>query len=77
MVLGIRPEHIDLNEDGFAADVELAEQTASEVYLHLRRDGLRFMARLSSDAAYSVDTGIYFDLNRAHLFDKASVDMIG
>ena len=77
MVLGIRPEHVDLDADGFEAAVELAELTGSEVYLHLQHGSLRFMARVPSDAAYGADTCICFDMTKVHLFDKTSGEAIG
>ena len=78
MVLGIRPEHVDLDADGFEAAVELAELTGSEVYLHLQHGSLRFMARIPAEQ-HTDNTCVHirFPMDQIHLFDKVSGKAIG
>ena len=86
VILGIRPEDIH-DEDVFLAaspdtiidvDVELTEMLGAEIYLYLLIEGNSCTARV--DPRSKAKTGdkikVAFDMNRVHIFDKETEDVI-
>lgn len=86
VVLGIRPENIHDEEmflstatDGICnADVEVTEMMGAETYLYLNIEGQSITARVSarSSARPGDKLQVAFDLNRIHLFDKDTEQVI-
>ncbi len=82
VTLGIRPEHIDLADEGApshgTAQVELVESLGAESYLHLSSAGVKFVARISGihPPPIGESVPIHFDLKQAHLFDRESGDRL-
>ncbi len=82
VVLGIRPEHIHdrdfpplgVRPAAVSATVDLMELMGSEIYLHLDREGTRFLARVDprSRARAGREVGLIFDLAHLHAFDPES-----
>jgi multiple sugar transport system ATP-binding protein len=81
VVFGLRPEDIysqtncpvKLNNT-IGCDVHLVENMGNDLYVHLSRDNLSFIARLSPDTQVEEDTShpMSFDSQNCHLFDKQS-----
>lgn len=78
IVLGVRPESISLvsesekaSQQKIHAKVEVSEPMGAETYLYLGTHHHSFVARVDAisnhAAGHSVD--LYFDMNKAHLFD--------
>ena len=74
VVYGIRPEHLDLAEDGFPARVAVVEPTGSETMLVLRSDTTEVVAVLPDwhDIRPGETVHLRPRADRAHLFDRAS-----
>ncbi len=80
VVLGVRPEDIK-NESNKASGaeaikskVEVKEQLGSETYLYLEIDSKKLIARVKPIFNPSIgdEVKIYFDMDKAHIFDKAT-----
>jgi glycerol transport system ATP-binding protein len=69
-VLGIHPGDVALDTKGIAAEVELAEISGSETFLHLRHGDIRMVAHLSRVHARAEGEGVQvaLDAGRAFLF---------
>ncbi len=69
-ILGIHPGDVALDASGIAAEVELAEISGSETFLHVRRGDLRLVAHLSRvhARAEGENVQIALDAQRAFLF---------
>jgi glycerol transport system ATP-binding protein len=70
---GVRPSHVSLETiagDGVAIDaqVDLAEISGSETYLHLRHGDLAFIAQVKGVHAFAIGAPIQVWLDRARLF---------
>ncbi len=72
VVLGVRPEHVELAEQGPEATVMLTEQTGSETNIHLRLDALSLNALARDRIAVEPGQTVHLRLHpgRTHLFDK-------
>lgn len=87
VVVGIRPEHIHMEEAFFdlttttkmSANIDLAEMMGAEVYLYFNLAGRRITARVQPhghlEAGSKIDLAI--DGNKLHLFDKETEQVIG
>lgn len=67
-VFGIHPADVTLGASGIATDVELAEISGSETFLHLRRAQMRLVAHLSGVHAYAFGANVHIALDGAKLF---------
>ncbi len=74
VALGVRPEHLSLNETGIMAEVLVIEPTGSETQVTLRLGGHDlvgvFRERISAKPGDRI--GVSFDTTRIHLFDGQS-----
>lgn len=65
---GFRPGDVRLGSPGIAAEVELAEISGSETFLHLRRGSMRFVAHLSGVYNHAPGENVEVVLDGARLF---------
>ena len=74
VVLGIRPEHLELAAEGFEAEVVVIEPTGSETQLYARVDGQEIAAVFRERHAFSPGTRIRLRPRAEciHLFDPSS-----
>lgn len=82
VMMGIRPENIhnedsymkDLKESVVTADVEVTELMGAETYLYLDAKGDKFVARVKPTTTVKAGDKIQiaFDMQKLHLFDKAT-----
>ena len=79
IVLGVRPEHVELGQDGIAAKVDVSEMMGSSVHLHVTamgRDVVLVVSTMNMTPAEvaALDTGASVKFNFAghvcHLFSK-------
>ena len=73
--LGIRPEHLQVAPEGFAAAVELLEPTGSETQILARVDGRQIvsLARERVSARPGDTVRFTYDPKLTHLFDRSGV----
>lgn len=86
VILGIRPEHLhddemflSMAQDGIIeVNVEVTELMGAETYLYLDMEGQQLIARVDPrTTAKQGDTlKIAFDINKIHLFDKETEQVI-
>ena len=85
VVLGIRPEHIELAHEGIKARVDVSEMMGSEIYLHVDVEGKDAIIRIKTTNVlneFSFESGkenhIHFGFQTSlmHLFDKESQESI-
>ncbi len=67
-MFGIHPGDITLGASGIAAEVELAEISGSETFLHVRRAEMRLVAHLSGVHAYALGENVQIAIEGAKLF---------
>jgi multiple sugar transport system ATP-binding protein len=74
-VLGIRPEHVRLVEDGVPARVDIVEVAGSDAFVHLDRD---LVSKVAAEGrpAEGAAVGISVDRAAVHLFDEASGERV-
>ena len=81
IVLGIRPEHINVTKEGISAVIDVTEMMGSEVYLHLDVDGTDAVVRVPISNIKNLDELSYgshmqivfsFEPGLMHLFDKVT-----
>ena len=75
MTLGVRPEHIDLADDGVRARVDVSEMMGSSVHLHLSagdRDMIIIVPTVDLENLPRMGDEIRFSFkgNVAHVFSK-------
>ena len=75
VVLGVRPEHIVLCENGIKSKVDVSEMMGSSVHLHVTaedKDVIVIVPTTGGSIAYpmSSELNLTFDGNVAHVFDK-------
>jgi len=75
---GIRPEHLDLAEDGLAAHVAVVEPTGAEIHLVLRIAEQELMLVLRERRAFTPGQTVHVrpQPGMVHLFDTASGERI-
>ena len=73
-VLGIRPEHFAVAEDGIAAPIRLVEPLGSDTLIHVEIGGTTVVARVDPDLRPKVGETIRLRPapGKVHLFDAAS-----
>ena len=75
VIVGVRPVHITLGENGIGAEVDVSELMGSELHLHLTADGQDIVAVIPTanidSGAYARHTAVQFgfDAKLVHLFD--------
>ena len=69
---GIRASDIELNDNGFEFEVELAEISGSETLLHLTRGNLKIITSIEEVMDFKIrdKVKINFKSNRAYAFDE-------
>ncbi len=74
VMLGVRPEHLILSEDGLAMEVKVVEPTGSETMVFLRVDGQDITAVFRERHAFKPGEVIHLqpDPNHLHVFDATS-----
>ena len=75
VVLGVRPEHIVLCENGIKSKVDVSEMMGSSVHLHVTaedKDVIVIVPTTGGSVAYPMgsELNLTFDGNVAHVFDK-------
>ena len=86
ITLGLRPEHIQDRPIAMGVDpvrtaeclVEISEPMGAETYLHLATGATAFIARIPPTSRYEPGdrVEVTFDVDRAHLFDPATGDVL-
>jgi sn-glycerol 3-phosphate transport system ATP-binding protein len=74
-IMGIRPEHLDVGQDGWAVRVETVEMLGAERLIHGRLGGEQLIVRVGEDRhAPQPDAIIHVRPreDRLHWFDPAS-----
>lgn len=82
IIMGIRPEHIELSYKGESLDVvgtvELVELMGSETLVHMNVEGERLTIKISSE--HCLKNGdklyLYFNKEKIYLFDKETEEAI-
>jgi multiple sugar transport system ATP-binding protein len=71
VLLGARPEHGFLVEDGTSAVVEVTELLGSETYVYVTMEGKEVVLRVDPDINVQVGQNIEFSFRaeKVHLFD--------
>jgi multiple sugar transport system ATP-binding protein len=72
LILGARPEHVVLDENGISAKVEVTELLGSETYVYCKIGDDSFVLRVDPDIKINIDQEILFAFRseKVHLFDK-------
>ncbi len=75
VTLGVRPEHVDLAENGIAAKVDVSELMGSSVHLHLTSEGrsmIMIVPTVDTDSVPTMGQTVRFGFkgNVAHVFSK-------
>lgn len=71
-VFGIHPGDVALAASGIASEVELAEISGSETFLHVRHADMHLVAHLSGVYAYALGENVQIALEGSKLFAFAS-----
>ena len=73
--LGIRASDIELNDNGFEFEVELAEISGSETLLHLKRGNSKIITSIEEVMNFNIHdkVKINFNINRAYVFDENEI----
>jgi multiple sugar transport system ATP-binding protein len=78
VVVGLRPESLELASDGIAAEVEVVEEIGADSYVFAAADVGRLVARC--ETRHAPDRGARISLrpkpDQAHLFDPATGDRL-
>jgi multiple sugar transport system ATP-binding protein len=72
LILGARPEHAVLSENGIVAKVEVTELLGSETYVYSKVNDRAMVLRVDPDVKIKIDQEITFEFRseKVHLFDK-------
>ena len=75
VTLGVRPEHVELKDDGIAATVDVSEMMGSSVHLHLTAEGrnmIMIVPTVSMKSIPSMGETVHFSFEGlvAHVFSK-------
>lgn len=78
VIVGIRPEHMTLQSDGFRAEVLAVEPTGSEVQITMRFGGAIIVGLFRERVGVSpgMSLGISVAAENLHIFDEATGDRI-
>ncbi|MFO7949807.1 MAG: sn-glycerol-3-phosphate ABC transporter ATP-binding protein UgpC [Candidatus Fermentibacteraceae bacterium] len=80
MTLGVRPEDVDLEEDGpLPAEVEVVETLGNEKIVYMRTGDVELVARIEPDVRVSPGDSVRAALRipRCHLFDPDTARRVG
>ena len=74
-LLGVRPEHTDVAEEGVAARVDVAEMMGSSVHLHVNAEGhdvIIIVPTVDMKGNYEMGDTVHFSFDGkvAHVFSK-------
>lgn len=75
IIVGVRPVHVTVGNDGFAAQVDVSEMMGSELHLHMRADDLDVIAVIptiginTENITTNVDVHFNFAPALMHIFD--------
>lgn len=77
-ILGIRPENIELNENGIEVRIDKIQYLGSEVILELNYKNIIFNMKAHSKYEFREDTNIKvnFNFNNVHIFNKETKEKI-
>ncbi len=77
-ILGVRPEHIAIDEGGLPVTVDINEPMGSDSLVWLRFGGQTISARATADANHvrNSETTVKFDISKASLFDAETEQRI-
>jgi glycerol transport system ATP-binding protein len=67
-VFGVHPGDVTLDKSGIGSEVELAEISGSETFLHVRHADMRMVAHLSGVYAYALGDNVHIGIDGAKLF---------
>ena len=71
--LGIRPEHLELSEEGISAEIDVVEQLGDESLIYVKPKGIDkiiiIKAKASERYKHKQKIAIKFDASKIHLFD--------
>jgi multiple sugar transport system ATP-binding protein len=75
ITLGVRPEHTDVNDEGVAARVDVAEMMGSSVHLHVNAEGhdvIIIVPTVDMKGNYEMGDTVHFSFDGkvAHVFSK-------
>ncbi len=75
VTLGVRPDHIDIVDNGIAAKVDVSEMMGSSVHLHVSAEGkdvIIIVPTIEMKGEYSMGTALNFSFDGAvaHVFSK-------
>ncbi len=75
VILGVRPEHTNINDTGVAAKVDVSEMMGSSVHLHVTaegRDVIIIVPTIDMKGHYGMGDTVHFDFQGsvAHVFSK-------
>ncbi len=90
ITLGIRPEHIgnrlskksddQITENFLTGKVSIVEHMGNEEFLYFTISGIELISRIEASkslaVSYGEDSEIYFDMEKAHFFDKDTEENI-
>ena len=73
--LGIRASDIELHDNGFEFEVELAEISGSETLLHLKRGNSKIITSIEEVMNFNIHdkVKINFNTNKAYVFDENEI----
>jgi len=77
--VGIRPEHVELADDGLPAEVALVEMAGSETFVRLTADGAPLVARVPPGQSVAPGSNVRVRIppDRVHLFDAQTGERLG
>ncbi len=90
ITLGIRPEHIgnrlskksddQITENFLTGKVSIVEHMGNEEFLYFTISGIELISRIEASkslaVSYGEDSEVYFDMEKAHFFDKDTEENI-
>ncbi|MCR5784688.1 MAG: sn-glycerol-3-phosphate ABC transporter ATP-binding protein UgpC [Eubacterium sp.] len=86
VIIGIRPEnihdpdsHVETDKSAeFTAKIDIAELMGSEIYLYMKFNNDKLIARVSARTDIKTDdmATLRFDVNKFHIFDKETENII-
>ena len=73
--LGIRASDIELSDNGFEFEVELAEISGSETLLHLKRGNAKIITSIEEVMNFNINdkVKINFNINKVYAFNEEGI----
>jgi multiple sugar transport system ATP-binding protein len=72
VLVGVRPEHLDIASDGLAAEVVVVEPTGADTQIFCRVDGVEVTAVVRERHAFRPGEAVHLKPRQTFLFDRAS-----